>query len=229
VAGHWTVRPTLDAIADQAIDEDAGVQTVNLSGISAGGGESQALAVTATSSNTALIPDPTVSYTSPDATGSLAYAPVANQSGAATITVTVRDAGPDDILGNADDDTFSRTFIVNVTAVNDAPVAVADSSATDQDTPVTGNVLANDTDPDSGAVLTVSAVNGSAGSVGTPLTLSSGALLTVNADGSYSYDPNGAFRWLAQGQSATDSFSYQVSDEFGATSTATVTLTLTGQ
>ena len=39
--------PTLDAIANPAaISEDAGQQTVNLSGISAGGGESQALTVT---------------------------------------------------------------------------------------------------------------------------------------------------------------------------------------
>ena len=41
--------PTLDAIADPAaINEDAGLQTVNLTGISAGAGESQALTVTAT-------------------------------------------------------------------------------------------------------------------------------------------------------------------------------------
>ena len=44
--------PTLDAISDPAaILEDAGQQTINLTGISAGGGESQALTVTATSSN----------------------------------------------------------------------------------------------------------------------------------------------------------------------------------
>ena len=70
--------PTLDAIADPAaIDEDAAQQTVNLAGISAGGGESQTLQVTATSNNTGLIPNPTVTYTSPNATGSLAYTPVA--------------------------------------------------------------------------------------------------------------------------------------------------------
>ena len=61
--------------------------------------------MTATSSNTALIPNPTVTYTSPDATGSLSYQPVANQSGTAVITVTVRDAGLDGVLGNDDDGT----------------------------------------------------------------------------------------------------------------------------
>ena len=128
--------PTLDAIADPAaIDEDAGVQIVNLTGITAGGGESQALQVTATSSNTALIPNPTVTYTSPDAPGSLSYQPVANQSGTAVITVTVRDAGLDGVLGNDDDGTVSRTFTVTVNAVNDAPTldAIADPAAIDED------------------------------------------------------------------------------------------------
>ena len=107
--------PTLAAIADPAaINQNAGLQTVNLAGISAGAGETQALRVTATSNNTALIPNPTVSYTSPNATGSLSYQPVANQSGTAHVTVTVRDAGLDGTLGNADDATFARTFTVVV-------------------------------------------------------------------------------------------------------------------
>ena len=56
--------PTLDAIADPvAINEDAGQQTVNLAGITAGSGETQPLQVTATSNNTSLIPNPTVTYT----------------------------------------------------------------------------------------------------------------------------------------------------------------------
>src|SRR5438034_2238768 len=107
--------PTLDAIADPpAILEDAGLQTVNLSGITAGGGETQTLTVTASSNNTSLIPNPTVSYTSPNTTGSLSYTPVANANGSAIITVTVTDNG-------GGTNTFSRTFTVNVTAVNDLP------------------------------------------------------------------------------------------------------------
>ncbi|MEK7678285.1 MAG: Ig-like domain-containing protein, partial [Verrucomicrobiota bacterium] len=74
--------PTLAAISNPAaILEDASLQTVNLSGISAGGGESQVLTVTASSSNPGLIPNPSVTYTSPNATGSLSYTPVANASG----------------------------------------------------------------------------------------------------------------------------------------------------
>ncbi|MDQ3580974.1 MAG: Ig-like domain-containing protein, partial [Pseudomonadota bacterium] len=124
------VPPTLDAIADPtAINEDASQQTTNLTGITAGGGESQPLQVTATSNNTGLIPNPTVTYTSPDMTGSLAYTPVANAFGTAIVTVTVTDGGPDGNFGTPDDNgTFSRIFTVTVDAVNDPPTldAIAD-------------------------------------------------------------------------------------------------------
>ena len=114
--------PTLDAINNPApINEDAAEQTLNLTGISAGGGESQMLQVTATSSNTGLIPNPSVAYTSANGTGTLRYRPVADQSGSTTITVTVRDSGLDGTLGNDDDGQFSRTFNVVVNAVNDPP------------------------------------------------------------------------------------------------------------
>jgi hypothetical protein len=107
--------PTLDPIGDPAaIVEDAGEQTVALSGITAGGGENQTLSVMAFSGDTALIPNPTVSYTSPNPTGSLRYKPVANMSGTALITVTVRDAGLDGNLGTEDDGTVMRTFTVEV-------------------------------------------------------------------------------------------------------------------
>jgi hypothetical protein len=44
------------------------------------------------------------------------YTPVANQSGTAQITVTVRDTGPDEVAGNSDDGIFSQTFTVTVLA-----------------------------------------------------------------------------------------------------------------
>jgi hypothetical protein len=110
--------PTLDAIGNLNINEDAGAQVVNLTGISAGGGESQTLVVTATSDNTGVVPNPTVNYTSPNATGSLSFTPVPNQSGSAIITVTVNDGGG---TANGGVETVTRTFTVTVNAVNDAP------------------------------------------------------------------------------------------------------------
>jgi len=115
--------PTLDPIGDLAIDEDAAEQTVNLTSIGAGGSESQPLRVTSSSSIAGLIPDPTISYSSADSTGSLKFTPLGDQSGTATITVTVEDGGIDGDLNTAGDNaTFSHTFDVTVNAVDDPPV-----------------------------------------------------------------------------------------------------------
>ena len=111
--------PTLAPIADPAvIPPDSSLQTVPLSGITAGGSESQTLTVTATSSNPALIPDPAVTYTSPDSTGSVSYTPVAGQSGESVITVTVTDSGD---TANGGANSFSRTFRVVVRLGNSPP------------------------------------------------------------------------------------------------------------
>ena len=100
--------PTLNTLNNLTINENAGLQTVNLSGITSGAGnETQTLTVTATSSNPGLIPNPTVNYTSPNATGNLTFTPVANANGTATITVTVND-------GQASNNIVTRTFTVTV-------------------------------------------------------------------------------------------------------------------
>jgi len=115
--------PTLTAIANLTVNEDPGEQTVNLAGISAGGGETQPLQVTASSSNTTLLPNLTIDYTSPNAAGTLKFTPAANQSGTAVVTVTVTDGGLDGNLATgADNGTVTRSFTVTVNALNDPPV-----------------------------------------------------------------------------------------------------------
>jgi len=107
--------PTLNTLANVTINEGAGQQTVNLSGISSGASnEVQTLTVTASSSNPGLVPNPTVNYTSPNSTGTLAFTPVALANGSATITVQVND-------GAASNNIVTRTFTVTVTPVNQAP------------------------------------------------------------------------------------------------------------
>ncbi|MFY8059477.1 MAG: hypothetical protein ACOVRM_17160, partial [Planctomycetaceae bacterium] len=137
--------PTLNQPADVTIDEDASEQTVGLTGISAGGGESQPLRVTATSTNSGLIPDPTVTYASADATGTLAFTPIADQSGEALIIVTIEDGGPDnDLSTTGDNATTTLVFAVIVMAVNDAPTlnqpsdVTIDEDASEQTTDLTG-------------------------------------------------------------------------------------------
>ncbi|MDN5210671.1 T9SS type A sorting domain-containing protein [Fulvivirgaceae bacterium BMA12] len=111
VSGNFA--PTLNELDDMIIPINDGLQNVGLNGIAAGPGETQVLTVTASSDNTELIPDPTVTYTSPDGTGSIAFTPATDMSGTATITVTVQDDGGTD---NGGIDMFSQTFTVQVTS-----------------------------------------------------------------------------------------------------------------
>lgn len=104
----------------------------------------------------------------------------------------------------------------NITFFNQAPVAVDDTATTDEDTATTFDVLGNDTDVD-GDILTVSSFD-TTGTVGT---------VTDNGDGTFSYDPNGQFESLNDGDVATDSFTYTVSDGT-VTDTATVNITING-
>ena len=91
--------------------------------------------MTATSDNAGLIPDPTVTYTSPNATGSIAFTPVADEHGSATITLTVEDGGLDQNLATSEDNaTVSQTFTVTVESVMDRPVL--DTTASPQLVPV---------------------------------------------------------------------------------------------
>jgi len=127
--------------------------------------------------------------------------------------------------------TSGATVNITITGVNDPPVANDDTGTTDEDTVLTvpsDGVLGNDTDVDAGDTKTVSAVNSNPGDVGSQVALPSGALLTLNADGSYAYGPNGQFNALNDGESAEDGFDYTVQDSQGATSTATVTITIHG-
>ncbi|MEM9534337.1 MAG: Ig-like domain-containing protein [Cyanobacteria bacterium P01_E01_bin.45] len=134
-------------------------------------------------------------------------------------------------IGDGDGGFSSATATVAIAGMNDAPVAINDAFTTDEDTALTtGNVLsANpttaDSDIDDGDTFTVTQVNGSAEDVGNLITLSSGAQLTLNANGTFNYDPKGAFETITT--NATDSFTYQIGDGNGGFDTATATITVT--
>jgi VCBS repeat-containing protein len=142
--------------------------------------------------------------------------------GVYTVTVTATDSH-----GATVDQTFTYTI------GNPAPTALADTGATDQDTPTSGNVIhslnpgQSDTDPD-GDNLSVSQVNGNPAGVGTVVAGSAGGQFIVNADGTYTFDPHGDFADLGAGASRTTNVSYQVSDGEGGTSTTTLTVTVIG-
>jgi len=122
--------PTLNPIADLTINKNSGNQSVDLSGITSGAAnEKQKLKVTAISANPALIPDPTISYKSPNSTGTLTFAPVTNAVGTTSITVTVNDGGKNN-------NTIARTF--NVTILNPASsnivISIQPAAAVNQET-----------------------------------------------------------------------------------------------
>jgi hypothetical protein len=107
--------PTLNALANVTLNENAGLQTVNLSGITSGAtNQVQTLTVTASSSNPSLIPTPAVNYTSPNTTGSITFTPVASAYGSAIVTVTVNNGG-------ASNNVISQTFTVTVNQVDQPP------------------------------------------------------------------------------------------------------------
>ncbi|MFN7116869.1 MAG: Ig-like domain-containing protein [Saprospiraceae bacterium] len=92
---------------------------------------------------------------------------------------------------------------------NDAPVAHPDIAQTLVNTAVNGNVLSNDIDPDKD-VLTVNTV---------PLTPPANGILSLNADGTFTYTPNNNFV-------GTDQFTYTVCDPSNACDQATVVITI---
>ena len=167
--------------------------------------------------------EPTNGMVANNGDGSFTYTPDLNFNDTDSFTYAVCDT-----LELCD----TATVTIGVVAVNDAPVATDNSYRTDEDTALTvgetSGVLVDDTDVDLGDTKTLTEVNGSASVVGQQITLESGALLTLNADGSFDYDPNGQFEFLQVGESETDSFSYTMEDSSRAYSIATVTITITG-
>ena len=86
--------PTLNDLAALTVYQNAGFQTIPLSGITSGSAsEKQLLKVTATSSNPNLIANPTVNYTSPNTNGALVFKPSTTLTGTSIINVTVNDCG----------------------------------------------------------------------------------------------------------------------------------------
>src|SRR5207249_4100672 len=135
-----------------------------------------------------------------NADGSFTYTPAAGFNGQDTFTYVANDGTADSI---------AATVTLNVSSVNDAPVAVADAYATDEDNalnvPAASGVLANDTDADTDPLTAV------------PGTTPPPATLTLNADGSFTYTPAANFN-------GTDSFTYKANDGAADSVTATVTL-----
>jgi hypothetical protein len=132
--------------------------------------------------------------------GTLAFNPAPNFNGPVEITYTISDG-----KGG----TATSTVTVDVTPVNDPPVANPSTATTPEETPVTLNVLGNDSDPD-GDPLTVTnaTVDPAKGSV------------TINPDGTLAFNPAPNFNGPVE-------ITYTISDGKGGTATSTVTVDVT--
>ena len=156
-----------------------------------------------------LVTPPTTGRLELSADGRYTFTPAADQSGTETFEYR---------LVRGAKFTESATVTITIEAVNDAPMAVPDTLTLGEDESTTIDALANDSDIDlMGGELVVASVDG-ASTVGS---------VRLQADGQIGYSAAGAFDSLAEGETATDTFSYVVSDG-DDTSVATVTVTITG-
>ena len=217
------VNPTGHVLANDT-DPDVG-DTLSVSAVSGIGAGAVGSATAGHYGSLVLDADGSYSYTVDNSLGAVQSLRTAADTLTDTFNYTVRDAAGL---------TSSTTLTVTLHGANDAPIAVADTFSATQDVPVTvgaaAGVLANDTDVDAGDTKTVSGVayGAAAGTVGTPLDGTYGQL-TLHADGSYTYlADKPAAEALAAGQTATEQFGYTLTDAAGASSTATITVTVAG-
>ena len=169
--------PTLDVIADVTKPENTSLIPISLTGISAGPNEMQNLTITVTSDQPTKIPSlvGTIAYTQGSPTASFDLAPVTSAFGDANITVTVTDSnsiGTDPIPKS-----FSRTFKVTLTPVNDAPTLNSGSAS----------ILENSANGTAVLPLVFQDID-------TPTNLLSFSILSGNTNGAFSVDSAGVLR-----------------------------------
>ncbi len=133
-----------------------------------------------------------------------------------------------------DTDLSANTFTFNVDPVNDAPVAVNDTETVSEDAAsVTGNVItvgpgANSDIEGETLNVTLADQGGRPITLGQPFVTAGGGLLTLNADGSYTFEPGTAYNGLDVTETATETISYTIDDGNGGTDTAILVITITG-
>ncbi len=112
--------PSFDVIPTQQIVENSPQQSITISNISKGLLENaQELTFFVSSSNTSIIPTPTITYAGGNATtAQLKYTVAPNTSGTVTITINAVDNGSN-ISPNQN--SFTSTFSIEVSEINDPP------------------------------------------------------------------------------------------------------------
>ena len=225
-----------------------GTLNLNSAGVTVSGGALTTATVTLRGSQNALNA----------ALATLIYTPAANYNGRDTLTVTTNDLGNfGDADGNltpgqpSDALTDTDSLPINITPVNDAPIGTGDDLVAIEaggryngipGQPGLGNVLSNDSDVDiltNGDVLAVSKIGlGTAaptvglGSSGFTHVLGAYGELLINSQGATEYvvnENNADVQALRlTGNTLSETFTYELRDLDGLTSTATITTTIRG-
>jgi len=177
-AAGGNTAPTITNVSDHSISEDANTGAI---AFTVGDAETaaSALIVTGTSSNTTLVPHANVVFSGSGANRTVTVTPAANQNGSATITVTVSDGSL----------TASDTFVLTVTAVNDAPVLNALSNVSiGEDAGLQTISLAGigDGDPELSQTLTVTATSSNSALIPNPAV----TYTSPNPTGSLTFTPS---------------------------------------
>jgi ELWxxDGT repeat protein/VCBS repeat-containing protein len=203
VAGNSTQQVVvLTAIGDIAVvhdaysvDEDSVLVVSPAEGVLANDGNGETLIAS-------IVSQPSHGALTFNADGSFTYTPNANFSGVDSFAYTATDGV---LTGN------TATVVITVNPTNDAPIGVADSYQTNEDTvltvPVATGLLANDSDPDGDQLTVVLETPPAHGT------------LELNADGSFVFTPTADYN-------GPDSFTYRVSDGTLTSEPITVTLTI---
>ena len=202
--------PIISDISDQTIAEDgnSGALSFTVTDVDTA---ATSLTVTATSANGTVIPTGNVVFSGTGTDRTVTITPVINKNtwnrigsidNPILITLTVSDGALTD----------SDSFNVTVTPLNDAPVAIADSTSVNEDSFVNILALANDTDVD-------------IANEGDSITITSFAdvdhgTVVIAGDGlSLRFTPNP--NWYG-----SEVFSYTITDSHGATAVANITVTV---
>ena len=132
-----------------------------------------------------------------------------NEDGTFVFTPNTDFVGDDSfqyVITDANGQTSTATVSITVEAVNDAPVAIDDVVAAQEDVLLENiNVLDNDTDSDGNPLTVTNAVS------------AAGGVVTINADGTLSYQAPANF-------TGPDTINYTIDDGAGGTSTAVVNI-----
>ncbi|MEP5620022.1 MAG: Ig-like domain-containing protein, partial [Gilvibacter sp.] len=144
-------------------------------------GDSQTVVSNTSPSNGSVVVNPDGTYT---------YTPNPGYVGEDTFEYTIVDDGNPQATDTA---TVYIEVLPDSGPENEAPIANEDTNTTEVDTPVNGNVIVNDYDPDGDPIVVTGNTTPSNGSV------------VVNPDGTYTYTPNPGFEGV-------DTFEYTICD-----------------